>query len=242
MTSSHSANVLIVDDDPEFREILAFDFESSGYEVSQAENANAAIEALAKSRINVIVSDVRMPDGDGVMLLNRIAERKRSEGIILIFVTGFLDLSLMEAFDLGAEGFLLKPFDRRALISAVQRLLLPMAARWAQKKGSSCILDRVKVKGSIEEMSSVFALGRGGASFKTSSKLPEIDQIVFFNILFEAGPILNLRGEGQVRWKRGETIGVEFLYIDPEGLSKLANFIESQRPLPFIPKGEDSGK
>ena len=113
-------NILIVDDEPDLREILSFDFERMGYRV---DTAAGGIEALAKfkeNRYDLIITDIRMPQGDGLSLLKNL---KLLVDVPVICITGFSELSISSILEMGALGVFEKPFDRKKLHTAVFKVL-----------------------------------------------------------------------------------------------------------------------
>jgi len=64
--------VLIVDDEANFREALAFLLKMEGYKILTAESGHSALKLLKERKVDVVVSDIRMPDGDGIELLRRL--------------------------------------------------------------------------------------------------------------------------------------------------------------------------
>lgn len=117
MITKENINVLVVDDEPDIVEIIAFSFKHAGYKkVFTASSGNQAA-ALAKTQpFHIVVTDVRMPDGDGLFLL---AELRRSSANppLVVFLTAFADLTQEDAERLGALGLLSKPFDLNKVVS-----------------------------------------------------------------------------------------------------------------------------
>src|SRR5665647_200205 len=111
--------ILIVDDEELLREALAFDFRRRGYNVILAGSGKEALAFLEKNHVNVVISDVRMPNGNGLELLAAIKKRNVFLPVVML-ITGFADLSLEEAYNLGADAVFPKPFDRQALQAAVE--------------------------------------------------------------------------------------------------------------------------
>lgn len=102
--------VLIVDDEPDLREILAYSFTEWGWKVSEASSGNEATERLSAEGFDLIVSDIRMPGGSGVDLT--IAVRtKLLLTTPIILVSGFSDIDIVKAKALGAQHLMSKPFD-----------------------------------------------------------------------------------------------------------------------------------
>lgn len=135
MSPNPRNRILIVDDDLDMREILSFDFESEGFQVLQAESGNRAIEILNTRAVDVVVTDVRMPDGDGVRLLERVNERYPD--LPVIFLTGFAEIPIEDACARGAYRVLIKPFDRDELYRAVRQALQEKNDRPRRNQGST---------------------------------------------------------------------------------------------------------
>ncbi|NDY43163.1 sigma-54-dependent Fis family transcriptional regulator [Dissulfurirhabdus thermomarina] len=101
--------ILIVDDDRSLREFLEILFAKEGYEVLCAASGEAALDLLGRRRVNVVLSDVRMPGMDGVDLLRRIKARTPDVPVILITAFASMD-SAVAAMKEGAFDYLTKPF------------------------------------------------------------------------------------------------------------------------------------
>ncbi|HRK08749.1 MAG TPA: response regulator [Pseudobdellovibrionaceae bacterium] len=113
------AKILIVDDDELFRDALEKNLRGIGFEVSSAENGRLALESMKQTQFDVIVSDIRMPEMDGIELLRAI--RSNSQ-LPVILMTGFADImETHSAHQLGANEFIAKPFSRSDLEAAVHR-------------------------------------------------------------------------------------------------------------------------
>ncbi|MDH3494849.1 MAG: sigma-54 dependent transcriptional regulator, partial [Acidobacteriota bacterium] len=116
------ARLLIVDDEEGYCSVLRIVFEKEGNVVHTANSGAEAIEHIKANPCDLIISDVRMPDMDGIALLKAI--RKRSEDIRIIMMTAFAALdTAREAFKLGADDFIQKPFQNDELKLIVKRTL-----------------------------------------------------------------------------------------------------------------------
>lgn len=113
--------ILIVDDEPEIRELLVAGFKSRGFRTVEAENGRAAYDLFVQQKADVVISDVRMPGGDGIELLARI--RATDSQVPVFLVTGFSELASEDAVRKGAEALFSKPFSRKTLIEAVLNAL-----------------------------------------------------------------------------------------------------------------------
>ncbi len=116
------ARVLIVDDEPEICELFALEFVEAGFEVQTAHNGRDALVKLQDSSFDFVVSDVRMPGGDGVELLDNLQKLKVPRPP-LIFVTGFADISEQDAIEKGALKVFAKPIDVQIVLDFVKAQL-----------------------------------------------------------------------------------------------------------------------
>lgn len=118
MTSMNKKlTVLIVDDDIDIVELVDEEFRSSGYLTYTAQSGNEAIEVLKEKKVDVIISDYKMPDGNGMDLLKHINKMKHKPAFY--FVSGHSDLTSEECESAGALKFFTKPFDLTELINQI---------------------------------------------------------------------------------------------------------------------------
>jgi DNA-binding NtrC family response regulator len=115
-------NILIVDDEPSIRMVLRAHLERSGYTVTAAENGAEAISLLGKDTFHLVVSDLRMPEVDGMALLSYCTEQMPGLPVILITAHGTVD-SAVEAIKLGAQDYITKPFDKDELLPVIEKAL-----------------------------------------------------------------------------------------------------------------------
>lgn len=108
--------VLIVDDERDLREALVFDFKRKGFTVYSAENGIKAIEIIKNHKIDLVISDIRMSECDGLALLERIRSTTDGNPPSVIFITGFTDVTVDECLIRGAVKVFSKPYDRKELM------------------------------------------------------------------------------------------------------------------------------
>src|SRR2546429_3088525 len=102
--------ILVVDDERSMRELLAIVLRREGYEVLLADNGRAAVEVLERESVDLLISDIKMPDLSGVEVLR--AAKRIDQDILGIMITAFASTdSAVEAMRLGACDYLSKPFD-----------------------------------------------------------------------------------------------------------------------------------
>jgi two-component system response regulator PilR (NtrC family) len=105
---------LIIDDEPDIRELLAITLERMNIEVTTAENLSSAINALRSANFALCLTDMRLPDGDGLSLVEWIQKNKPQTPVAVITAHGNVE-SAVRALKLGAFDFISKPLDLAAL-------------------------------------------------------------------------------------------------------------------------------
>ena len=117
------ARILIVEDDPPTREMLAFRLKDSGYDVVEAKDGDDGL-LKAMRRPDLILLDIRLPKIDGWELCRMLKAEPRSAHIPVIMLTG-CSQTIQEEYGrrCGADGYLTKPWDAKKLLPLVQELL-----------------------------------------------------------------------------------------------------------------------
>jgi excisionase family DNA binding protein len=116
--------VLVVDDDPQVREVVRVNLEMEGYAVREAANAEEGLAALEEDAPDLILLDVMMPQVDGWEMLRRVQEQHGIGSIPVVMFSGKIDdAAREEAAERGAQGFIGKPFDLRSLIEQTKQIV-----------------------------------------------------------------------------------------------------------------------
>ncbi|AKU96913.1 Response regulator of zinc sigma-54-dependent two-component system [Labilithrix luteola] len=114
--------VLIVDDEPNLRKILAAQLSRDGYDVLLAEDGEQGLAVLREHHIDLVVTDLKMPKVDGMTLLREALREAPELPIIMITAHGTVDTAV-EALKLGAFDYLTKPFDKDEVRQIVSKAL-----------------------------------------------------------------------------------------------------------------------
>jgi len=123
-SAAEGPRVLIVDDDERLREYVRVNLEAEGYIVREAGSAEEGLAALDEESPDLILLDVMMPQVDGWEMLRRVQEKHGVGAIPVIMFSGKVDeQSAADATSRGAQAFIGKPFDPRALIESTKQLL-----------------------------------------------------------------------------------------------------------------------
>ena len=114
--------ILIVDDDASVRRVLQMQLAEAGYTVESAANGTDARRMLLENSPKLVITDLRMPDLDGIELLRQISEAETQTTVIVITAFGSIETAV-QAMRLGAYDYITKPIDYEALLLAVQRAM-----------------------------------------------------------------------------------------------------------------------
>ncbi len=155
-----SEQVWIVDDDSSIRWVLEKALSSANISVASFDNANNLLIALDHSQPEVIISDIRMPEMDGMTLLSKISSQFPEIPVIIMTAHSDLD-SAVNAYQSGAFEYLPKPFDIDEAVSLTKRALSHAREQSAQKKNQESPSTSVGIIGEAPAMQEVFrAIGR----------------------------------------------------------------------------------
>jgi DNA-binding NtrC family response regulator len=133
---SEPLQVLVADDEPNMRKVLRAMLEHDGYDVHLAEDGAVALDILANHHVDVLITDLRMPEIDGMELLKRVHVAQESMPVIMITAHGTVDTAV-EAIKIGAFDYITKPFDRKAL-----REIVAKAARTCELQAKEASVER----------------------------------------------------------------------------------------------------
>lgn len=115
-------SILLVDDEPVILESLARDLECNNYSVSKASNGEEALLMLRKFRFELIITDLVMPGTGGIEVLRNAKSESPDSGVFIL--TGYGDMdSAIEALRLGADDYLIKPYDPEEMMIRVDRCM-----------------------------------------------------------------------------------------------------------------------
>lgn len=231
MTSNH-LTILLVDDEEMLRQAIADVLKKQGYNVIEAGGGHEAFEKFKASTVDVVVTDVRMPGGDGIELIKNIKQREPGMPIVL-FLSASQDLSTEEAHDIGVAAILAKPFPKNDLLEAVKRVL---SGKLPAPDGAE-VSDSEVIQGNLTEES----LGQGGFVCKIESNLPSGQSVDFDMGLSFGENKIQLKGKGMIRWinpsHEGDFyLGVEFVHLNPESRVLLMAWLNVRKPTAFIPR------
>jgi DNA-binding NtrC family response regulator len=147
MSAQESRSVLVVDDEPGIRMALKANFQHDGWQVETASGTMEAIRKFEQTHFPLVITDVRMPDGDGLHLMRTVRAANPSTAVIILTAFGTVP-EAVQAIQGGAGDYLTKPFAFDQLQSAVSRVMRrsgapePKAALGTEIVGNAPTLTR----------------------------------------------------------------------------------------------------
>lgn len=198
------ARVLAVDDQRYFRELIEGLLTDEGYEVVTASSGEEALHVLERENFDVVVTDLVMPGIDGTQLVERIKQRAPEQEIVM--VTGVVDVkTAVAAMKQGATDYILKPFDRKALASSLDKIL---KRRRLHDEHARLMAEN------LEYMGVLSLYERAASLFSTLSLEPLAERLV-------EGLCLETRAQGGVLWVADELGGSRLRLVGLRGLIRV---------------------
>ncbi len=118
------ATILAVDDSASIRQMVAFTLKDAGYDVTQANDGQEALDKAKSGKFDLVLTDVNMPNMDGISLTRELRSLPAYKFTpVLLLTTESSDEKKQEGKTAGATGWLVKPFQPEKLLSTVQRVL-----------------------------------------------------------------------------------------------------------------------
>ena len=118
--------IMVVDDSASLRQVVGIALRGAGYEVLEASDGKDALDKLTGQKVNLIISDVNMPNMDGITLVKEVKQLPQYKFTpIMMLTTESQDSKKQEGRAAGAKAWVVKPFQPPVLLDAVSKLVLP---------------------------------------------------------------------------------------------------------------------
>jgi two-component system, OmpR family, alkaline phosphatase synthesis response regulator PhoP len=114
--------ILLVEDDPTISDLIAYNLRRAGYDVIQEQNGRAGLEAALTRSVDLVLMDLMLPGLDGMAASREIVRRKPALPIIILTARGERE-TMLEGFELGADDYIVKPFDLDVLLARIHARL-----------------------------------------------------------------------------------------------------------------------
>lgn len=125
--------ILIVDDEPDILELAVIRLESSGYEVLRAKSSEEAVEMLKSAKPDLILLDLLLPGMQGDTLCKKLKSDPRYKKIPVLIFTASTNRVPIKLHDMGAEDYIVKPFEPDDLLFKIRRLIKKTGAADGKK-------------------------------------------------------------------------------------------------------------
>lgn len=113
--------ILIVDDEPRIRQLIAVYLGQEGYKTLEAENGKQALEIFARKSVDLVILDIMMPVMDGIETLKEI--RKISNVVVLMLTAKSEETDKLLGYELGTDDYITKPFSPKLIVAKVKALI-----------------------------------------------------------------------------------------------------------------------
>lgn len=118
--------IMIVDDSASLRQVVGIALKSAGYNVIEGCDGKDALSKLTGQKVNLIISDVNMPNMDGITFLTNVKQMPNYKFTpVIMLTTESQEAKKREGQMAGAKAWVVKPFKPEVLLTAVQKLILP---------------------------------------------------------------------------------------------------------------------
>lgn len=166
-----SASILVVDDEPDLRTLYELTLLREGHAVAAVGDLTQAREALQRERFDIVISDMRLPDGLGLELLRELTAAQRTEKCIVITAYGSAE-NAVEVLKAGAFDYLTKPVDLKQLRSAVASALRSQRAPLTQGTGSEPLRAAPPPPAGVQSLARI--VGRSPSIVQIKSRIEKV--------------------------------------------------------------------
>lgn len=244
MLKLKDSTVLVVDDEPDLCDMVAFEFKLQGSRVFAANNGRSAFGIVESHEVNAVITDIRMAGYNGIELLDNIRSRHVSNPSVFFITAYESDLAPSEAYHKGAEGIFPKPFSLRSLVEHVEKSLAPPEERWTRAPVSvpARILERHLPDVERAKAESLLHVGRGGFALAMAGERPVPGELAGFHLALSDNELPLIEGAGTIRWVRpgpkSDTCacGIEFEYLSDACRDNILAWIRERQLVSYIPR------
>ena len=146
MTSPAKKRILIVDDEPDLRELVRYNLEREGFAVLESEDGEHALDMVRKERPDLVVLDVMLPGADGLEICRMLRSQSPAARIPIVMLTakaGEVDRIL--GLEIGADDYVSKPFSPRELVARIRAVLRRSEAQETERPRETYERGRLRI-------------------------------------------------------------------------------------------------
>lgn len=116
--------IITVDDSSTVRQMVSFTLKNEGFDVIQAEDGVDALKQIGKKAVDMVITDLNMPNMDGIELIKALRTDQRLKFVPIVMLTSeSQEMKKREGKEAGATGWIVKPFNPEQLVSVVKKVL-----------------------------------------------------------------------------------------------------------------------
>lgn len=132
------ATILVIEDDPDIRELVSYNLGKEGYSVVGAATGEQGLSLLSTANPDLIVLDIMLPGADGLEVLRTLKRSAAAERIPVVMTTAKSeDSDIVAGLELGADDYITKPFSPKVLIARVRAVLRRVAEKKTARAGTA---------------------------------------------------------------------------------------------------------
>lgn len=136
--------IMVVDDEPDIREILQFNLENAGYDVVPAASAESALELCGRD-VDLILLDVMMEGMSGFKMVEILRKEKRSQVPVIFLTARNAENDLLTGFSAGGDDYIAKPFSINEVLARVKAVLKRSIAVRQEKPQEQIVLGKLRI-------------------------------------------------------------------------------------------------
>jgi two-component system alkaline phosphatase synthesis response regulator PhoP len=150
MTDNGRHKILVVEDEPDIRELVRYNLEQGGFDVIESEDAVEALRLIEEERPSLMILDLMLPKADGMDICKMVRQRTRSSKLPIVMLTAkATEVDRVLGLEFGADDYITKPFSPRELVARVKAVLRRSEAGGASEQPRD-VFERGRLKMDFE--------------------------------------------------------------------------------------------
>jgi len=124
VTENPKKRILVVEDEPDIRELVRYNLERGGFEVAETEDGEAALQLIERQRPALLILDLMLPNADGLEICKILRQRPATTNLPIVMLTAkAAEVDRVLGLEFGADDYITKPFSPRELVARVKAVL-----------------------------------------------------------------------------------------------------------------------
>ncbi len=150
---SQNKNILLVEDDPDIKELISFNLSNQGHQVFEANNGELGIEKAREKIPDLILLDLMLPGIQGLDVCRIIKADQETKDIPIIMVTAMgQEEDIVKGLETGADDYITKPFSIKVLLARVSAVLRRSFEEYDQDSNKSLLISGISIKPKLREV------------------------------------------------------------------------------------------